>query len=137
MNGSNKLECYITQGWQSFPGTKCSSLFGPLSYKENEVPLVFKLVHKISKYFLVSLKRDSQPTHFACKVSGLTKHLRKIVNDSAKIVTNQGWDHRHLSNIDCLKARTTRLVCFISTANGLSKKEALKDWRYQWAHNKP
>jgi hypothetical protein len=39
--------------------------------------------------------------------------------------------HRHLSNIDCLKARTACLVCFISTVNGHSKKdkEALKDRR--------
>ncbi len=39
--------------------------------------------------------------------------------------------HRHLSNIDCLKARTTCLVCFISTVNGHRKKEkvALKDQR--------
>jgi hypothetical protein len=31
-------------------------------------------------------------------------------------------DHRHLSNIDCLTARTACLVCFISTVNGRSKK---------------
>jgi hypothetical protein len=30
--------------------------------------------------------------------------------------------HRHLSNIDCLMARTACLVCFISTVNGRSKK---------------
>ncbi len=29
---------------------------------------------------------------------------------------------RHLSNIQCLMARTTSLVCFISTVNGCSKK---------------
>jgi len=34
--------------------------------------------------------------------------------------------HRHLSNIDCLKARTACLVCFISTVNGRSKKEEKK-----------
>jgi hypothetical protein len=32
-------------------------------------------------------------------------------------------DHRHLSNIDCLTARTACLVCFISTVNGCSKKK--------------
>jgi len=32
--------------------------------------------------------------------------------------------HRHLSNIDCLMAHTAPLVCFISTVNGRSKKEA-------------
>jgi len=31
--------------------------------------------------------------------------------------------HRHLSNIDCLMAHTTYLVCFISTVNGRSKKD--------------
>jgi hypothetical protein len=32
-------------------------------------------------------------------------------------------NHRHLSNIDGLKARTACLVCFISTVNGDRKKE--------------
>jgi hypothetical protein len=35
--------------------------------------------------------------------------------------------HRHLSNIDCLMARTACFVCFISTVNGLRNKEALED----------
>ncbi len=30
--------------------------------------------------------------------------------------------HRHLSNIDCMKARTACLVCFINTVNGHHKK---------------
>jgi hypothetical protein len=34
--------------------------------------------------------------------------------------------HRHLSNIDCLTARTTCLVCPISTVNGHSKKKRKK-----------
>jgi hypothetical protein len=34
--------------------------------------------------------------------------------------------HRHLSNIDCLTARTTCLVCFISTVNGCSKNKRKK-----------
>jgi hypothetical protein len=42
-----------------------------------------------------------------------------------------GYTHRHLSNIDCLKARTACLVCFISllmaTAKKEKEKEALKD----------
>ncbi len=33
------------------------------------------------------------------------------------------WDHRHQSNIDCLMACTTCLVCFISTVNGRNKKK--------------
>ncbi len=33
------------------------------------------------------------------------------------------FNHRHLSNIDCLMARTVCLVCFISTVNGRSKKK--------------
>jgi hypothetical protein len=37
--------------------------------------------------------------------------------------TNQTNKHRHLSNIDCLKARTACLVCFISTVNGHCKKK--------------
>jgi hypothetical protein len=32
-------------------------------------------------------------------------------------------DHRHLNNIDCLKAGTACLVCFISIVNGHCKKE--------------
>jgi hypothetical protein len=32
------------------------------------------------------------------------------------------FDHRHLTNIDCLMARTTCLFCFISTVNGHYKK---------------
>jgi hypothetical protein len=36
--------------------------------------------------------------------------------------------HRHLSNIDCLMAHTTCLVCFISTVNGRSKKRSLGRW---------
>ncbi len=35
----------------------------------------------------------------------------------------KGSNHKHLSNIDCLIGRTACLVCFISTANGHSKKE--------------
>jgi hypothetical protein len=38
-----------------------------------------------------------------------------------------GVSHRHLSNIDCLMVSTACLVCFISTVNGHSKKEALED----------
>ncbi len=33
-----------------------------------------------------------------------------------------GWNHRHLSNIDCLIVRTACLDYFISTVNGLAKK---------------
>ncbi len=33
-----------------------------------------------------------------------------------------GYTHIHLSNIDCLKAHTTCLVCFISTVNGHHNK---------------
>jgi len=34
---------------------------------------------------------------------------------------------RHLSNINCLMAHTACLVCFISTVNGYSKKEAFEN----------
>jgi hypothetical protein len=37
-----------------------------------------------------------------------------------------GTRHRHLSNIDCSTTCTACLVCFISTANGCIKKEALE-----------
>jgi len=33
-----------------------------------------------------------------------------------------GVNHRHLSNIDCLRAHTACLVYFISTVNGHRKK---------------
>jgi hypothetical protein len=33
---------------------------------------------------------------------------------------------RHLSNVDCLKAHTACLVCFISTVNGHCKKRKKK-----------
>jgi hypothetical protein len=35
-------------------------------------------------------------------------------------------NHRHLSNIDCLTACTTSLLCFISTVNGPSKKKPIQ-----------
>jgi hypothetical protein len=37
------------------------------------------------------------------------------------------YNHRHLSNKNCLTARTTCLVCFISTVNGHSKKKRKKE----------
>jgi hypothetical protein len=40
--------------------------------------------------------------------------------------TMSSVDHRHLSNIDCLMAHNTCLVCSISTVNSRSKKEALE-----------
>ncbi len=45
-------------------------------------------------------------------------------------------DHRHLSNKVCLMARTTCLVCFISTVNGRNKK-IKKNKKLVAAHNKP
>jgi hypothetical protein len=39
-------------------------------------------------------------------------------------------NHRYLSKIDCLMARTAGLVCFISTVNGRSKKKKKKSpWK--------
>ncbi len=35
----------------------------------------------------------------------------------------QCFEHRHISNIDCLAAHTACLVCFISTVNGRSEKK--------------
>jgi hypothetical protein len=40
--------------------------------------------------------------------------------EDRKVTLNR--DHSHLSNIDCLRARTAYLVCYISTVNGRSKK---------------
>ncbi len=37
--------------------------------------------------------------------------------------------HRHLSNIECLKALPACLVCFISTVNGHHKKTKKKPWK--------
>ncbi len=37
--------------------------------------------------------------------------------------------HRHLSNIDCLIAHITCLVCFIRSVNGHSKKKKKKGWK--------
>jgi hypothetical protein len=34
--------------------------------------------------------------------------------------------HKHLSNIHCLTARTTCLVCFLGTFNGHNKKKKNK-----------
>jgi hypothetical protein len=44
----------------------------------------------------------------------------KLVHFETMRLTN-----RHLSNIDCLLARTACLVCFISTVNARSKKRSL------------
>ncbi len=49
--------------------------------------------------------------------------LRKRPFMHLKILILLDLGHRHLSNIDCLMARTACLVCFISTVNGRSKKE--------------
>jgi len=53
------------------------------------------------------------------RVAQLVKNLPNLV------ILPKHANHRHLSNIDCLMARTTCLVCFISSVNGHSKKEAL------------
>jgi hypothetical protein len=49
---------------------------------------------------------------FLCLYDVFSQHLSRL--DS---------NHRHLSDIDCLMARTACLVCFISTVNGRSKKQ--------------
>jgi hypothetical protein len=45
------------------------------------------------------------------------------------IISVLHWNHRHLSNIDCLKVHAASLVCFVSAVNGHHKKEkeALKE----------
>jgi len=40
--------------------------------------------------------------------------------------------HRHLSNIDCLMAHSTCLVCFISTVNFRCKKKPWKTGASSW-----
>jgi hypothetical protein len=47
----------------------------------------------------------------------------KVLDKLNRKGEEQSFDHRHLSNIDCLMAHTTCLVCFISTANGHCKKK--------------
>ena len=51
------------------------------------------------------------------RVLGIAQ-LKRIYSNDKKMAKL----HRHLSNIDCLKARTACLVCFISTVNGHCKK---------------
>jgi hypothetical protein len=39
MNGSNKLECYITIRWEGLPGTNTLAFLDPIvSETENEMP---------------------------------------------------------------------------------------------------
>ncbi len=54
--------------------------------------------------------------------------LPQLQNHSKLGHLNKPITHRHLSNVDCLMARTACHVCFISTVNDCSKKEALEDW---------
>ncbi len=74
--------------------------------------------------------------------------LYRLSLEPNKVCCSIGKSHRHLSNIDCLKACTTCLVCFISTFNGHHKKKPWKtsassghitncqqsilDFRYLW-----
>jgi hypothetical protein len=41
-----------------------------------------------------------------------------------------GYFHGHLSNIDCLTARTACLVCFSSSVNGRSKRKRKRKEAY-------
>jgi hypothetical protein len=62
----------------------------------------------------------------------------KVLDKLNRKGEEQSFDHRHLSNIDCLMTRTAYLVCFIiSTVNGHSKKKRLKCGTSSGAHNKP
>jgi len=60
-----------------------------------------------------------------------TSQLTSFVESKVASHSGNYYYRRHLSDIDCLKAHTACLVCFISTVNGNRKKEkeALKDWR--------
>jgi len=55
------------------------------------------------------------------------EHLSRKISETLETQHEVDGNRRHLSNIDCLMAHTTCLVCFISTVNGSSKK-ALEDW---------
>jgi hypothetical protein len=76
------------------------------------------------RFSLVSkcLSMDANRTNPNCVTSPKVAMTRKANLNVAKT-----FEHRHLSNIDCLMACTTCLVCFISTVNGCNKKEALED----------
>jgi hypothetical protein len=50
-----------------------------------------------------------------------------FANVNMALVASMTVDHRHIRNIDCLMARPTCLVCFISTVKGrIKKKEAME-----------
>ena len=51
--------------------------------------------------------------------------LQNLQFCNEKCHAKKGTKHRHLSNKDCLTARSACLVCFISTVNGRSKKRSL------------
>ncbi len=55
MNGSNKLEHFITQGLKSLPGTNTLAYLGPLvSYEENEALQI--QLHCYQIFFFVTLE---------------------------------------------------------------------------------
>jgi hypothetical protein len=60
---------------------------------------------------------------FTPMYASLDSHYNNINALMSKVEAMLHYDHRHVSNTDCLKARTACLVCFISTVNGRSKKK--------------
>ncbi len=66
-----------------------------------------------------------------CRKTPVSSFHRCLINTGVEkneqyLNRDYSFDHRRLSNRDRLLARTTCLVCFISTANGQSKKKRKK-----------
>jgi hypothetical protein len=79
--------------------------------------------------------------HLGMKAKERNPHLRAIFktyfsfqiqpSNLVRLHGDLGLFHRHLSNIDCLIARTACLVCFISAVYGRSKNEAALEDRHK------
>ncbi len=55
MNGPNKPECYITQGWRGLEGTNTNLLGTFISYKENEIVNMVPCIIFTTFYILCNL----------------------------------------------------------------------------------
>jgi hypothetical protein len=102
---------------------KHSCVLDPLIACEGGPTAVFTHPFSYSDYLVQCDFGRINPAHFVNWHD--LKNRKLFISSNAKDFDIS--DHRHLSNIDYLKARTACLVCFISTVNGHCKKEALKD----------
>ncbi len=105
-------------------------------FRKNLFPLHFLFLHfKISNRFTEKVY-SCRDRRYSLLVRTITYQNFDIVTLSAHInycctrpFSQEYWmenclyrNHRHLSNIDSLMARTACLVCFISTVNSRSQK---------------